>query len=101
MKLAPRMIQSMEILQLPLAALQERIDQELAENVVLEQLTKKDERAEPAESAELNEPTTTVTTLRTLNVLSRSLRNGLTIITRPAPNHRAIVFRTIWIVNTM
>ena len=28
MKLAPRMIQSMEILQLPLAALQERIEQE-------------------------------------------------------------------------
>ncbi|QDU78827.1 RNA polymerase sigma-54 factor [Polystyrenella longa] len=38
MKLAPRMIQSMEILQLPLMALQERIEQELEENVVLEQL---------------------------------------------------------------
>ncbi len=38
MKLAPRMIQSMEILQLPMAALQERLDQELADNVVLEQL---------------------------------------------------------------
>lgn len=37
MKLAPRMIQSMEILQLPLLALQERIEQELSENVVLEQ----------------------------------------------------------------
>lgn len=36
MKMAPRMIQSMEILQLPLHALQERIDQELAENVALE-----------------------------------------------------------------
>ena len=36
MKLAPRMIQSMEILQLPLMALQERIEQELAENPVLE-----------------------------------------------------------------
>ena len=35
LKLAPRMIQSMEILQLPLLALQERIDQELSENVVL------------------------------------------------------------------
>jgi RNA polymerase sigma-54 factor len=32
MKLAPRMIQSMEILQLPTMELQERIDQELAEN---------------------------------------------------------------------
>lgn len=36
MTLAPRMIQSMEILQLPLMALQERIEQELQENPVLE-----------------------------------------------------------------
>ena len=35
-KLAPRMIQSMEILQLPIMALQERIEQELNENPVLE-----------------------------------------------------------------
>ena len=34
--LAPRMIQSMEILQLPLLALQERIEQELNENPMLE-----------------------------------------------------------------
>lgn len=34
--LAPRMIQSMEILQLPIMALQERIEQELRENPVLE-----------------------------------------------------------------
>ncbi|MBX3443583.1 MAG: RNA polymerase factor sigma-54 [Planctomyces sp.] len=38
MKLAPRMIQSMEILQLPTMELQERIDQELSENFLLEQL---------------------------------------------------------------
>lgn len=36
MTLAPRMIQSMEILQMPLAALQEKIEQELQENPVLE-----------------------------------------------------------------
>src|SRR5580692_11288479 len=36
MKLAPRMIQSMEILQLPIAELQERIETELQENPVLE-----------------------------------------------------------------
>jgi len=36
MKLAPHMIQSMEILQLPILALQERIDQELNSNPVLE-----------------------------------------------------------------
>ena len=35
LRMAPRMIQSMEILQLPLMALQERIDQELSENPVL------------------------------------------------------------------
>ncbi len=36
MKLAPRMIQSMEILQLPLLALEERIEQELEANPTLE-----------------------------------------------------------------
>lgn len=36
MKLAPRMIQSMEILQMPLAQLEERIEQELESNVTLE-----------------------------------------------------------------
>ena len=39
LRMAPRMIQSMEILQLPLMALQERIDQELSENPVLEEAT--------------------------------------------------------------
>jgi RNA polymerase sigma-54 factor len=36
LRMAPRMIQSMEILQLPLMALSERIEQELIENPVLE-----------------------------------------------------------------
>ncbi len=36
MKLAPRMIQSMEILQMPLVELQERIEQELESNIALE-----------------------------------------------------------------
>src|SRR5437763_8354993 len=36
MILAPRMIQSMEILQLPIMALQERIEQEIQENPVLD-----------------------------------------------------------------
>ena len=36
--MAPRMIQSMEILQLPVMALQERIEQELGENPILEDL---------------------------------------------------------------
>jgi len=46
MRLAPRMIQSMEILQLPIMALQERIQQELQENPVLEL---KDSSEEPAD----------------------------------------------------
>ncbi len=37
MKLAPKMIQSMEILQLPIMALKERIEQELIENPLLEE----------------------------------------------------------------
>jgi RNA polymerase sigma-54 factor len=44
MILAPRMIQSMEILQLPIMALQERIQQELQENPVLELKADDDER---------------------------------------------------------
>src|SRR4051812_24299427 len=48
--LAPRMIQSMEILQLPIAALQERIEKELQENPVLE--LKDTMPATEAESAE-------------------------------------------------
>jgi RNA polymerase sigma-54 factor len=49
MKLAPHMIQSMEILQLPILALQERIEQELNSNPVLE--TEQPESPEEAESA--------------------------------------------------
>jgi RNA polymerase sigma-54 factor len=40
LRMAPRMIQSMEILQLPIMALQERIEQELGENPVLEDAAK-------------------------------------------------------------
>jgi len=49
LKLAPRMIQSMEILQLPLAALEERVDQEMEKNPVLElREPGNDGEAEPA-----------------------------------------------------
>ncbi len=47
--LAPRMIQSMEILQLPVLELQERIQQELQENPVLEIAEKVKEEAPAAE----------------------------------------------------
>jgi RNA polymerase sigma-54 factor len=50
--LAPRMIQSMEILQLPIMALQERIQQELQENPVLEEITEAQEGQEAADEAE-------------------------------------------------
>ena len=43
LKLAPRMIQSMEVLQLPLLALQEKIEMELNSNPVLEQFEDADE----------------------------------------------------------
>ncbi len=55
MRMAPRMIQSMEILQMPLMALQERIDQELSENPVLVDLRETatpDPEAEPTALAE-------------------------------------------------
>lgn len=45
MKLAPRMIQSMEILQLPMMALQERIEQELSENITLERASEETDEA--------------------------------------------------------
>ncbi|MFQ6035869.1 MAG: RNA polymerase factor sigma-54 [Sedimentisphaerales bacterium] len=49
MELAPHMIQSMEILQLPILALQERIEQELNNNPVLEMAEPSPEEAEPIE----------------------------------------------------
>ncbi len=50
MKLAPHMIQSMEILQLPILALQERIEQELNSNPVLEMAEPSNpEEAEPVD----------------------------------------------------
>lgn len=49
--LAPRMIQSMEILQLPIIALQERIEQEMEDNPVLDQVEYTDEPAEFEEEA--------------------------------------------------
>src|SRR5438874_7025256 len=52
MILAPRMIQSMEILQLPIMALQERIQQELQENPVLELRDSTDEQQPAAAEGE-------------------------------------------------
>lgn len=60
LRMAPRMIQSMEILQLPLMALQERIDQELSENPVLVDLRESSvSDNEPESEAEEATPTTT------------------------------------------
>ena len=60
LRMAPRMIQSMEILQLPMMALQERIDQELIENPILVDLreapaspeSETDAEADPASTPE-------------------------------------------------
>ena len=59
LRMAPRMIQSMEILQLPLMALQERIDQELIENPILVDLRESSTPAESEPESE-SEPTATV-----------------------------------------
>jgi len=56
MKLAPRMIQSMEILQLPILALQERIEEELTENPVLEKVEKDPTLPDETESDERENP---------------------------------------------
>jgi RNA polymerase sigma-54 factor len=65
MKLAPHMIQSMEILQLPILALQERIEQELNSNPVLEmeepsaeEETSAEQTADTAAEAEVTPQTT-------------------------------------------
>ena len=56
--LAPRMIQSMEILQLPIMALQERIEQEMQENETLELVeTDPDLPEEESEVANPDAPT--------------------------------------------
>jgi RNA polymerase sigma-54 factor len=52
--LTPRMIQSMEILQLPLMALEERIDQEMQSNPVLEQHVGDDDEPTPPPEAPTN-----------------------------------------------
>jgi len=59
MVLAPRMIQAMEILQLPLAALQERIDQELVENPVIEMRQNGPEERAPDAAAASDAASTT------------------------------------------
>jgi RNA polymerase sigma-54 factor len=54
--LTPRMIQSMEILQLPLGALEERIDQELQQNPVLEVRTRDPDAMREAPMTDITPP---------------------------------------------
>ena len=54
--LAPRMIQSMEILQLPIFALQERIEQEMEDNPVLDQIEPTDEERPSEEQVSPDAP---------------------------------------------
>ena len=55
LSISPRMIQSMEILQLPVMALQERIEHELQENPVLEERGSGDEDEVDPNGPEVNE----------------------------------------------
>ena len=58
MRLAPQIIQSIEILQLPILALEERLETEMTENPVLEVETEEEEttEGEPSEPVERVEP---------------------------------------------
>src|SRR5215469_5430830 len=56
LRMAPRMIQSMEILQLPIMALQERIEQELGENPVLVDLRESAPAETPGEEIPVPSP---------------------------------------------
>lgn len=61
LRMAPRMIQSMEILQLPLMALQERIDQELSENPILVDLRESPQAESDPEAEESAAPEASTT----------------------------------------
>lgn len=65
-KLSPKMIQSMEILQLPVLALQERVEQELNENPMLE--VQEEEDAVPESTEEKEDPNKPTETERELVV---------------------------------
>jgi RNA polymerase sigma-54 factor len=56
LRLAPKMIQSMEILQLPIMALQKRIAQEMQENPVIEELPQDLADADEESEARVDEP---------------------------------------------
>ena len=59
LRLAPRLIQSMEVLQMPLAQLQERVEQELERNVAIEQVEPQagdEDGAQPQEQVEQEIP---------------------------------------------
>lgn len=58
-KLSPKMIQSMEILQLPVLALQERVEQELNENPMLEVQEEEETSQVQEEKEDPNKPTET------------------------------------------
>src|SRR5947208_8176 len=87
MILAPRMIQSMEILQLPIMALQERIQQELQENPVLEL---KDAAEEPTAEADFNAdapaPAETPPDFDRLEALNKDWENSFNEDHRPSRN---------------
>jgi len=74
MKLAPKMIQSMEILQMPLLALHEKVEQELADNVVLEREETENESDSANSDGDSQEATSKQKRSKNANWLSTKIR---------------------------
>ena len=85
MKLAPRMIQSMEILQLNMMALNERIEQELVENVTLER-EEKDADGPGAPGDSESEFLTTTADSREARELQKDVENRELVIGKETNN---------------
>ncbi len=83
MKLAPRMIQSMEILQLNMMALNERIEQELVENVTLERLEKDSDGSIPEADSEFVAP---VDNTRDAKELKKDVENRELVVGKETNN---------------
>jgi len=84
LKLAPQIIQSIEILQLPLLALEQRINQELVENPVLE-LRQTLAEEEPSAKEPLEERTAEESDFAKLDELAEAWEDYFSYTARPRP----------------
>ncbi|KPJ63075.1 MAG: hypothetical protein AMS15_01845 [Planctomycetes bacterium DG_23] len=89
LKLAPQIIQSIEILQLPLLALEQRINQELVENPVLELRQVSPEEETPPAEEPLEERTTEETDFAKLDELAEAWEDYFSYASRPRPSEPA------------